>query len=223
MDDLDEKLRHARAKTDDPATVAAVNALAAERTRPTPRRRRILVPAIGVGAALVLVGGGAMAVGGWAPWNITDPDISFTRTWTDVDGSFVGACETRMKADVLPSHEMQDAARAYLADLDIANMAPDSESVAARLAQLDRADRLPQLIEGAETADFDIMLADGIQPDPTVSDASILQDALASVVFRGMADAVFADFPDDGFLAVHGIGGEWQTQCSTDPTEIPTP
>lgn len=223
MDDLDEKLRHARAKTDDPATVAAVNALAAERTRPAPRRRRILAPAIGVGAALVLVGGGAMAVGGWAPWNITDPDISFTRTWTDVDGSFVGVCETRMKANVLPTQQMQDAARAYLADLDIANMAPDSESVAARLAQLDRADRLPQLIEGAETTDFDIMLADGIQPDPTVSDASILQDALASVVFRGMADAVFAEFPDDGFLAVHGIGGEWQTQCSTDPAEIPTP
>lgn len=223
MDDLDEKLRRARAGTDDPAVVAAVTALATERTRPAPRRRRILAPAIGGGMALVLVGGGAMAVGGWAPWNITDPDISFTRTWTDVDGNFLGTCETRMKADVLPSQEIQDAARAYLADLDIASMVPNTESVAARLAQLDRADRLPQLIEGAETADFDIKLVGGTQPDPTVSDAHVLQDALASVVFNGMASAVFAAFPDDSFLSASGVGGESQTQCSTDPTETPAP
>lgn len=223
MDDLDEKLRRTRVDTGDPAVVAAVTALATERTRPTPRRRRILGPAIGVGAALVLVGGGAMAVGGWAPWNITDPDLAFSRTWTDVDGNVLGTCETRMKASVLPKQEMLDAARAYLADLDIASMVPNTESVAARLAQLDRADRLPQLIEGADVADFDIKLVGGTQPDPTVSDAHVLQDALASVVFNGMASAVFAAFPDDSFLSVHGVGGESQTQCSTDPTETPAP
>ncbi|QPE03918.1 hypothetical protein IT882_11755 [Microbacterium schleiferi] len=223
MDDLDETLRNARAKTDDPAVVTAVHVLAAARTRRTPQRRRILAPAIGFGAALVLVGGGAMAAGGWAPWNITDPDLAFTRSWTDVDGNFVGFCETRMKADVLPTQEVQDAARAYLSDLDIANMAPDSASVAVRLAHLDRADRLSHLIPGADMADFDFTLVGGPQPDPTVSDAHVLQEALAVVVFNGMAKSVFASFPDDESLFVSGVGGEWQTQCSTDATETPAP
>lgn len=220
MDDLDEKLRHARAKTDDPATVAAVNALAAERTHPTPRRRRILAPAISVGASLVLVGGGAMAVSGWAPWNITDPDISFTRTWMDVDGNFVGFCETRFKSDQFPTQEIQDAARAHLADLDIANMAPDAEHVAARLLQLDRPDDLPTLIAGAKVSDYDVRLVHGPQPDPSVTDAEVLQESLALKVSRALAEYLFTRWPSE---LSNGVESSSETQCSTDPTETPAP
>lgn len=220
MDDLDEKLRHARAKIDDPAVVAAVSTLAAERTRPTRRRRRILAPAMGVGAALVLVGGGAMAVGGWAPWNITDPDISFTRTWTDVDGNFVGVCETRFKADQFPTQEIEDAARAYLANLDIANMVPDAEHVAARLLQLDRPDDLPTLIAGARASDYDVHLVYGPQSDPSVTDAEILQESLALKVSRALGESLLTRWPSE---LSDGVGSSSETQCSTDPTETPAP
>ncbi len=220
MDDLDETLRNARAKTDDPAVVAAVHALAAARTRRTPRRRRILAPAISVGAALVLVGGGAMAVGGWAPWNIADPDISFTRAWADVDGDFVGFCETRFKSDQFPTTEIQEAARAYLADLDIANMTPDAEHVAARLLQLDRPNDLPTLIAGAKASDYDVRLVYGPQPDPSVTDAEILQEGLALKVSRTLGEYLLARWPSE---LSNGVESNSESQCSTDPTETPAP
>ncbi|MBB6389747.1 hypothetical protein [Microbacterium thalassium] len=220
MDELDERLRRARAGVDDPAVAAALHALVEDRTHTAPRHRRVLGPAIGIGAALVLVSGGTVAATEGILWNITDPDLVISRSWTDVEGTFLGTCETRVKADQFPTQEIQDAARDYLAALDIEHMAPNTEVLAGGLNSVGRLDDLPRLVAGANPNDWDVTHVGDLITDPLYTDAWLMQDALAADAMQGMGEALLERWPDE---LRDGVGASGETHCSTDPIEAPAP
>ncbi|WP_167043835.1 hypothetical protein [Salinibacterium sp. ZJ454] len=217
MDPIDVKLAeagrlHATTAEQQQAVQTLLASRAAEVRRP--RRRRVLLPALGIGGALSLLGAGVAVATQWGPWTLVPHgDIVIAREWTDVNGASLGACETHIAVDGL-APDVADAARHYLAGIDVDALQPDAEAVAAALVAVDLPERMPQLIAGADVNDYDVQLT-GTGPiwdRAWHSDARIMQEGLVRTVLYGMADKVFevSDVPSIGSLG--------ETQCTTDPT-----
>ena len=190
----------------------ALNALAARRSLAA-RRRRIVIPSIVLGSILTL-GAGAAAATVWGPWTyVEQPDISISRSWVDVDGTFLGSCQSRLAADGMPA-DARRAALDYLADVDIDAIDPDPEVVAGALNAVGRLDELGMLVAGADASAFELTHDGEVNTDPRFSNARILQDALVQTIFGEMVESVFVDHPE--FVA-GGIESSVETQCTTDP------
>ncbi len=184
------------------------------------RRRRVLLPALGLGGVLtVLLGAGAVVATQWGPWNyVQDEDIVIAREWVDVDGTSLGSCESRLAADELPADALNDA-RDYLAALDTESLDPDPEVVASLLVAVNRPDRMGQLIPGTQVSDYDVTHTGPVWSQGWWSDARILQDGLVSTVFAGMANDLTAKWPELD-SADSPIASKIQTQCTTDPAGL---
>ena len=213
-DVLDSTLTSAGvAPTDDVRVTAALRALTDDRARASrSRRRRIVIPALSVGVACALLGTGAVAASQWGPWpNTPDPDIRIARDWTDVNGVNLGACESHI-ATVGLSLEAQTAARDYLASIDIDSLRPDTEMVANILLALGRPDDLGRLIEGADTADYDLEHTGSTWTGEWWTDARVLQDGLTSTVLKSLDEQMRAD----GFDVGDALASNIDTQCAND-------
>ena len=219
-DPLDDRLadagRFLREDGDlDRALGALVEARAADAAADAakPRHARKITPVIAIGVALAVVGAGAVAANQWGPWNaVPEADIAVTRDWSDINGNYLGTCESRMVIDVLPS-AVGDLAREYLNSVDLAVLEPNPQSVAEMLNAVGRLDDVGRLVLRAEPSDFTVN--DGAQLSPELyTDARILHTALTQEVFRGVANHIVEELPEaerDEILATI------ETQCNTDP------
>ncbi len=201
----------------DAALVALVDARADEaRVATKPRRTRAkLLPTLAIGAALAVVGGGAVAATQWGPWTyVPEPDIVIVRDWSDVSGDFLGSCESRLKVNSLPG-EAYDLAIGYLDAIDVDTVQPDPEWVAGLLHAVGRLDDVGRLVPGAVPSDFSPG-GDGWS-GPALeyfSDARVLQDSLTQAVFNGMAAKIRER---DEFRDLSDLTSRVETQCTTDP------
>jgi hypothetical protein len=180
----------------------------------------LLIPSISIGVALAVSGAGAVVATQWQPWEVTDPDIVVARDWSDGNGTFLGSCETRLAAySVAP--EALDAMRRYLDAIDVDNLRPNPEIVAAGLLSVGRPDDLSRLIPGEVASDYDISHSGELWSSETYSDARILQDGLVHEVFTRMSKEAYAtqeSEEDVAILANSGISAQLETQCTTDPS-----
>ena len=213
IDTLDDLLATARSSTPaDPEVAAALLALAAARGAEAKRkaRHRFVIPSVAAGAVLAFTGAGAVAASQWGPWNIADPDLVIAHEWVDTTGTYLGSCETRIATANL-SPEARDAARAFLASLDVASIGPDPEMVAAELTAVGRPDDLGRLVPGADISDFNVIHTGPQWPDEGHSDAEILQHALTRAVGFKLMLELTGRYPELGDL---GLETNEHTQCS---------
>lgn len=197
-----------------PASIDALSDLTAART-PTrsPQRRRVLVSALIVGALVTTAGGTAAASGLFDFSYVTEPDISISRDWFDIDGVFLGSCESRLAANDLPG-DVRLIAVTYLDAVDIDAIEPDPDVLAGSLFAQGRADDIAQLVEGAKASDFELSHDGEPWDNPMFTDARFMQDAFIHTLFAGMSNAVLAEHPE---LELEGITASVETRCSTDP------
>lgn len=218
---FDERLESAgRVLARDAAVDDALHALVTERTAPRrSRRRRILIPALSVAAALGIVGTGAVAASEWGPWTyVADPDIVIAQDWEDVDGTALGSCESRLAMQALPE-EQRAATRDYLASLDLDTVELDTAYMANVLVAVGRPDDLGRLVAGANVADYDTMHTGPLWSDEWWSDARIMQDGLTQAIFTGIAAELGSRWPE---VADNGLEVQVETKCTTDPTSADT-
>jgi hypothetical protein len=222
-DPIDDRLASAGSHSVDSRELAsALLAMAdarASAARST-RKRRVLIPSITIGVALAVSGAGAVVATQWQPWEMTDPDIVVARDWADGAGTYLGSCETRLSAhSVAP--EALDAVRHYLDAIDVDNLRPNPEIVAAGLLSVGRPDELSRLIPGEVASDYDISHSGELWSSETYSDARILQDGLMHEVFTRMSQEAYATQQSESdvtILANSGISAQLETQCTTDPS-----
>ncbi|NLP85773.1 hypothetical protein HF576_18215 [Microbacterium sp. CFH 90308] len=169
------------------------------------RNRKFLVPAAIAGALLALVGAGAAVATQWAPWvtEADNPDVVFTREWDDASGTYLGYCEGRIEV-VHWDPDQVAATRTYLATVNVDDLEPNLEWLAMRLARQGELDRLGDLVEGADPADFED--PGSLAPQEKMSDANLLHNALMRTVLDGMHAAM-----NDPKLSATG-----DVQCTTD-------
>jgi len=209
MDPLDARLSAAgRYVRDDADLVSALEALAEARAEGARRRRRrrFAAPVLTLGAVLALTGAGGVAATQWGSWSIADPDIVITRQWTDVAGTYLGTCESRIRASDLPE-EKRARVREYFTTVDLDAFQPDPEFVALHLKIAGRLEDLGRLVPGADPDDF---RTDELErSENQTSDARVMQDALAQTIAHEL------------FLHVGRIElwSTFETQCSEDPAE----
>lgn len=221
-DPLDDQLAAAgRVFSDGPEVTSALMALAdARASAARTRKRRVLIPSISIGVALAVSGAGAVVATQWKPWEMTNPDIVVARDWTDVEGTYLGSCESRLGAySVAP--EVMESMRQYLDTIDLDALDPNPETVALGLLSVGRPDDLRRLIPGEKASDYDVSHTGELRPSEWFSDARILQDGLMHEVFTRMSKEAYAtDEASDGVgtLASSGISAQLETQCTTDPT-----
>lgn len=200
----------------DDAAIAQALATVVHETRPGEPHRSVrrFAPAIALGAVLALAAPVAVAATQWGPWTfVADPDLVVARDWTDVGGTPLGSCETRLAIDELPDDVQADVA-AYFATLDVDAIEPNAEAVAAGLNSVGRLDEIGRLVEGAEPSDFTVS-HQGELLDPTVNtDARILQDSLVQTITTDLATAMFASHGD---ALSAGLGSAGETQCTAAP------
>ena len=177
------------------------------------RRGRVLVPALVVGALFTTVGGAAAANGLFNWTYVFEPDISISRDWFDVNGAFLGSCESRLASGELPRDAHRVAAD-YLASVDIDAIVPDPEILAASLFAQGRIDDIGTLVPGAQPSDFELSHDGEPWDNPLFTDARFMQDAFISTLFAGMSDAVFFEHPE---LELDGVTASVETHCTTDP------
>ena len=218
MDSIDEKLGQAGALQSASAEQEhALRALVASRANEVrqPRRRRVLIPAVGIGGVLALLGTGVAVATQWGPWSyVPEADIVIAREWTDVAGVSLGACESRVAFDALEP-DVADAARHYLSDVDVDALEPNAEAVAAGLVSVGLPERMPQLVDGADAGDYDVTHFGAFVDRAWFSDARILQDALVDTVMKGMSDS----HSEVSVAEFASFGARTETQCTTDPTD----
>lgn len=200
-----------------PQSVAASTGQAHSRSRFA--TRRFVVPVVVIAAAVSGVGVGAAATQ-WGPWTyVPEADIVIARDWYGADGGYLGGCESRMAVNELPD-DAADAARAYLASVDVSSVTPDTEVIAAELNAAGRLDDLPRLVSGADPNAFDLT-HEGEPWNPKFdTDARVLQAALVLEVFSGMSEHLAGEWPE---LATQSLTARAQTQCTTDPLDLPDP
>lgn len=179
-----------------------------------PRRRRRLAPVLAIGVTLAVAGAGAVAANQWGPWTYVtdeDTDLVVARDWNDVNGTYLGSCESRMTVKEL-TPATRDVAKSYLDALDLNSVVLDVETVAGLLNSVGRIDELGSLIRGADASNLD--LAGGSFDPDFYSNARILHTALTMQVHRNMVREIVATVPeaDRGELV-----SAFETKCTTDP------
>ena len=219
MDEVEETLRRAGRQPliDDARVRRELGELAAARSRlAAPPRGRLALPVLIGSGALLLGGAGAVAATQFGPWTVvTDPDYVVARDWRDAAGDYLGSCESHVRVE----HDdpaARSAALEILGSIDVAELAPDPEYVAGALFALGRPEGYARLLGGDEP-DWSTFGGswEGI-PDPAralQSDARILQVGLLQTVHREIAAQLQAAELDPGFR----LTGEGETQCTTDP------
>lgn len=216
-DPLDKRLAEAgQFLHDDPRLDESLAALTSARAeaKPARKRRSKLAPVLAIGAALAVASAGAAAANQWGPWTYVsddDTDLVIAREWTDVNGTYLGSCESRMTVKEL-TPATRDVAKSYLDALDLNNVILDVETVAGLLNSVGRIDELGSLIRGADASNLD--LAGGSFDPDFYSNARILHTALTMQVHRDMAREIVATVPeaDRGELV-----SAFEIQCTTDP------
>lgn len=200
-------------------SLARLASVRAEEARPASKRRAKLIPVLAIGTALAVAGGGAVAASQWGPWTYVadeDTDLVVTREWSDVNGAYLGTCETRMSTDVMPE-DVRDLALDYLQTVDVDSIEPDPEWVAGLLHAVGRLDDVGRLIPGAVPGDFSAGGEGWRGPAlDYFTDARILQDSMVQKVFNGMSDHLVAQ------MSAHSYGWDdlttrLETKCTTDP------
>lgn len=219
-DPLDEALAEAgRFLRPDEAVDDALATLAEARAAAKPARARSrLLPALAIGTALAVAGGGAVAATQWGPWTyVPEPDIVIARDWSDAGGNVLGSCESRLKVGDMP-REAYDMAIEYLDDIDVDTVQPDPEWVAGTLHALGRLDEVGLLVPGAVPSDFDASGEGWSGPAlEYFSDARVLQDSLTQAVFVGMTAKIRER---DEFRDLLSLTSSVETQCTTDPGRL---
>lgn len=198
-DPFETRLQRAgRVMIDDAATQRAM-AEAVARARPgrashSPRR---IARGIALGGVLVLAAPVAVAaagqVGAWL--HVPDPDLVVARSYTDVDGTPLGSCETRLALEELPADVRADFA-AYVADLDVAAIEPNPETVAASLSSVGRLEDIGRLIEGARPSDFNVTHHGELLLDEPTTDARAMQQGVLLAIGQAMAADLGSTHPD---------------------------
>ncbi len=220
-DSLDDTLADAgRFLRDDDGVDAAlatlVEARADDARAVTPiRTRSKLLPTLAIGAALAVASGGAVAATQWGPWTyVLEPDIVIARDWTDVSGTYLGSCESRLAANAMPDGAY-DIAIDYLNTVDVDSIEPDPEFVAGYLHSLGRLDDVGRLVAGAVPADFEVSGDRWTGPaSEYFSDARILHQSLTQAVYAGMAAKIHER---EEFMDYYDMTARVETQCTTDP------
>lgn len=223
MDAFEETLRRVgRASlVDDLEVRRALDDLADAQARAgSHRRRRLALPVVIAAGAALLGGAGAMAATQFGPWTtVTDPDYVVTRDWYDVEGTYLGTCESHVRIEH-ESPEVLAEARRLLAALDLDDLPPDPTWVALWLASWDRLGDYPRLIGGdlpdPSIADLAPLDASG-DVIAYQTDARILQLALLMTVHNEIS----ADLQAAGLDAEFAFTGEGETYCSSDPGPWP--
>ncbi len=216
-DPFDESLHRAgRVTIDDAATQQALrDAVGRTRSATPSRRSRRLAPAIALGAALALATPVAVtAAVQWGPWlHVTDPDLVLARSWTDVDGTALGTCESRWALEELPEDVRADFS-AYFGSLDVDAIEPHAESVAATLNSHGRVEDIGRLVEGARPDDFDVRHHGALLEGDALTDARALQEGLLTAVSRDMAAELG---PQHSGVYEAGLAVMFETQCMATP------
>jgi len=214
MDELDGRLAEARPTVaDDDAVRAALADVVSARVK----RRRFVLPVMVATGVIALGGVGAAYAAGAFDWNqITDPDYSIARDWYDVEGNYLGSCESRIDVYLL-DEQVRPVVENWFATHDVDSYEPRPETVAAALYFRGDPERMPQILAG-ETVDAYL---DGIQGRPgssppefrrITSDAYILHMALNRTIDWEITQAIFGAEPELGSISASG-----ELHCTTDP------
>lgn len=200
----------------DAALAVLVTARASEaKSTAKPRHTQKIAPVIAIGVALAVASGGAVAATQWGPWTyVTQPDIVVARDWSDINGNYLGSCESRMSVHDLPAEAYGVAIR-YLNSIDVDSIEPDPEWIAGLLHAIGRVDEVGRLVPGAVPSDFDASGNGWHGPVLAYfADARVLHQALSQAIYSGMANEVLTKVPGTKH---HLVGSKLQIQCTTDP------
>lgn len=209
MDEFDERLWSAAPTVADDTEVRRVLNQATAR----PRRWQLPV-ALGLAAGLLALGGVAAAAAAvFGPWSLQNPTVSFSRDWTDLDGNYLGTCETRLRLGRLPA-EVRPVVEEYLATHDIDSLEPSWGTVAGLLVATGRPERFPELRVGGDVTDYRITIDGEVWGADEWSDARILQAGLERTVTLAINRELVRRMSELGNI---GITGTSESQCSTDP------
>jgi hypothetical protein len=219
VDPLESKLNSAgNVQVDDARVAAALRSVVSDRAAmaKVPARRRT-VSAVAAGLTFALLGTGAAVASQWGPWEyVPEPDLVIARGWSDVQGNFLGTCETHLAASSLGG-DQRAAAQQFLSGLNVDALEPDAEQVAAGLVAVGRGDEIGNLVDGAKITDFDVTHTGELWADR--GNAVILQNALQTTVFNKMSAEMIAIWPD----LVNTLESTAETQCSPTSASTVTP
>ena len=81
-----------------------------------------------MGAAALVLSGGAVAASVWGPWRvIPDPHFAFERDWYSAAGELEGTCRSHWEFTLVRDEQTRDAALEILSELPIDDIDPDPE------------------------------------------------------------------------------------------------
>ena len=218
MDELDARLAAAGVtRADDAGIRLALTDVVASR-----RRRRWLAPGIVAMSGLLVLGGvGAATATGLFTWRLSTADYSIARDWYDVEGNYLGSCETRVDIELV-DEQVRPIVERWFATHDVDDIEPDGATLARWLMLAGREDRLPELLAGKTFEQYrdQIGVGSAIASDDFrgyMSDAYVLHTALeravSAQIMREVIDAAPAEQVE------RGIGASGEIHCTTDPVE----